>query len=418
MWLVVGMHRTWLVARHEFGVMLSRTAYRLLLLAVPLVAVLGVTIFAIVLEVREDSTPDAEVWGYVDNTLVENQPLFRGFHEQGNITFGPFADEQAGLDALLAGDIKRLFVVPRDYLATGAVIEVQEQTAGLGDIGGDGVISPLKRFLQQNLLAAASAGELAERAIEPANVVTVEVDPTGTPVDDELDPGTMIFFLLTGVLLMISLLTTGGYLLQGLSEEKENRIMEVLLTSVRPTQLMNGKLLGLGAAGLMQVTVWGASGFVAFLVVQRLQGTDASGAPDPANLAVALAYFILGYFLLGSLMAGLGAITTSSREAQSLTTFIVLPMVVPMWFLETLIGHPDQTLARVLSFIPVTAPTASMARLAVGGMAAWEIALSLAILAGGVGLSVMLAARLFQAYLLSYGQRPSVRQVVRTLLRP
>jgi ABC-2 type transport system permease protein len=132
-------------------------------------------------------------------------------------------------------------------------------------------------------------------------------------------------------------------------------------------------------------------------------------------VAVALAYFLLGYAFFGTVQAALGVVTTNLKEANNVAVFVVLPAVSPMWFLTALIEHPDGSLARALSLAPFTAPLAGLVRFGAGGAGAADVALSLGALAAFTALAVLLTVRLFRAYLLMYGQRPRVGDVLRTL---
>ena len=132
-------------------------------------------------------------------------------------------------------------------------------------------------------------------------------------------------------------------------------------------------------------------------------------------LILALAYFLLGYAFVGTLMAAIGGVTTSPQEANNITVFVVLPAVSPVWFASFLIQDPEGVVARILSFIPFTAPVASMIRLAFGGMGAIDVVISLLLLSAGVAAAVWLATRLFRAYLLMYGQRPRIVDILRTV---
>ncbi|GAH57167.1 unnamed protein product, partial [marine sediment metagenome] len=132
--------------------------------------------------------------------------------------------------------------------------------------------------------------------------------------------------MLFGFLLIMAIFSSSGYLLQGLGEEKENRIMEILLSSVSPRQLLTGKVLGLGAAGLVQVVIWLLS--IVFLV--QLASTTIGGVLStlqiPGNLLVlGIVYFILGYLLFAVLMAGIGAIGATARESQQMSMLILMP---------------------------------------------------------------------------------------------
>ena len=413
--------KTWLVARHEFAVTIGRLGFRIFAAAVPALAVLvlvGTGIFQAVRGGDEPSgNPDersAEVTlvGYVDlSTGEDGQPLFTSFREQDGVAFVPYADEGAGRAALQAEAITALYVFPRDFLETGAVVRVR-----MADGGGGAGAAALRRFVLSNLVAGEVSERELERIIRPYSVATIELSESGAPVEAESDGADFLFSFGAGMLLIVSVLTAAGYLLQGLSEEKENRIMEVLLSSLKPEQLMFGKLLGLGAAGLLQMTIWTSSLVVFLLVLNRVVDVPVElSAPSAEAVAVALAYFLLGYAFLGTIQAALGVVTTSQKEANNIAAFVVLPAVSPMWFLAVLIEHPDGTLARVLSLVPFTAPLTGLIRFGADGVGAAEVALSLGVLAAFTALAVVLTARLFRAYLLMYGQRPRIGHILRTL---
>ena len=420
------MRKTWLVARHEFSVTLGRLSYRIFAASVPvlaIVALIGVAIFQAVSSddtSHEDTTtrPEAVTFGYVDLTTAENgQPLFTGFQRQGDTVFTPYADQEAATRELLEGRIGRLFVFPADYLETGTVLEIREEQAGLFDTGVRN--SALRRFVVENLFAEQVGPEGLQRIVTPYRLVIDEVSESGGLADEDDGPGDSLPFIAASILLLVSVFTASGYLLQGLTEEKENRIMEVLLSSIKPEHLMFGKLIGLGAASLLQMAVWSVA-FGVFLLVLNLI-TDLpieltrELVPSPARFLIAFAYFLLGYGFIGTLLAAIGAVTTNQRQAGNITTFVILPAIAPMWFMFVLIENPEGMLARVLSFVPITAPVTSLTRLSLGGMDGIDVFLSLAVLTLSVAVVVWLTARLFRAYLLVYGQQPSMGHLIRTL---
>ena len=419
------MRKTWLVARHEFSVTLGRLAYRIFVASVPVLAILGLVGAAVFQTVRSDTSeedtpsaipPETFMFGYVDLTTGEDgQPRFTRFQRQGSTVFTAYPDRQTATGALLEGRIERLFVFPADYLETGTVVEVREESAGLFGAGRrDGA---LHRFVVENLTFGQVDSERIERIITPYRLVIDEVTESGAPADEDSDVADSLLFVAVSLLFLVSAFTASGYLLQGLSEEKENRIMEVLLSSIEPEHLMLGKLIGLGAASLLQVAVWAVSGVGFLLALGRMIGvpSELTHVPSAGWLFVAFAYFLLGYALIGTLLAAIGAVTTNQRQAGNITAFVMLPAIVPMWFLPALLHDPDGTLARALSFVPITAPMASLMRLSLGGMDGLEVFVSLAVLSLSVAIVVWLTARLFRAYLLAYGQPPRMGDLLRTL---
>ena len=411
------MRKIWLVARHEFSVTLRRLAYRIFVAAVPVLALVALVAIAVFQAVQADAPPaTVTVFGYVDRSAgTDGQPLFARFQQQDSIAFARYPDRQTGTSALLADTIARLFIFPADYLESGTVVEVRQERTQVLDPRRE--IPALRHFILQNLASDQLAPGQLDRLLAPYRLVVAEVSASGAPVNARPAPGERLIFVAVSLLLAVSTLTASGYLLQGLAEEKETRIMEVLLSSLAPEQLMLGKLIGLGAASLLQVAVWAASGVASLFVLGRMLELSVAAAhvPSAGWLLVALAYFLLGYALIGTLLAAIGAITTNQRQAGNITALVLLPVMAPLWLLPVLLADPAAPLARVLSFVPFTAPVASLVRLSLGGMGGLEVLASLAALALSVVLVVWLAARLFRAYLLTYGQMPRPADLLRTL---
>jgi len=126
----------------------------------------------------------------------------------------------------------------------------------------------------------------------------------------------------------------------------------------------------------------------------------------------AMLYFVLGYFLFAAIYAGVGSVSTSAKEGQSLSTIFILPAILPMMLNPYLITHPDSLVSRLLCLFPMTAPIAIMFRLPNGSMAAWEIGLSIVLLIVSAVLITWVAAKVFRTYLLMYGKRPAFREIL------
>ena len=214
-----------------------------------------------------------------------------------------------------------------------------------------------------------------------------------------------------GMLLGLSIVIGGQYLLQGVAEEKESRILESLLCTVSAEELLIGKLIGLGGAGLTMVGAWIVMGSVAASPAALM--TQVHVAPQVVALAVT--YFLLGYLFYGSLMTGIGAVTNNMREAQQFSFAFTFMNFIPFYMLTMIIGRPDAPLAVGLSMFPPMAPVAMMLRLAAPNSAvpAWQIALSLALLAGSGWLAIVLAAKVFRVGLLMHGKTPNLPEIVR-----
>jgi ABC-2 type transport system permease protein len=216
------------------------------------------------------------------------------------------------------------------------------------------------------------------------------------------------------VLLLISIMSSAGYLIQGTALEKENKVVEVLLSSTNPEEILAGKLLGLGGAGLLQVGVWFSMigvGGVAFAGALAGMGVE---IPFLA-IGFGILFFALGYLFTGSLMLSSGSLGSNQRESQQWSMVWAFMTASPMVFMGMFLEDPHNVAALVMTWIPFTAPLTMMLRMALdaGGVAWWEIAGSLVVLLGSTYLAIQLGARLFRVGLLLTGARPKLREILR-----
>jgi ABC-2 type transport system permease protein len=215
---------------------------------------------------------------------------------------------------------------------------------------------------------------------------------------------------------VLSITFSSSYLLQGLGEEKENRLIEVLLSSVSTRQLLTGKVLGLGAAGLIQVLVWLVSSVLLLRLASSTLGGFISTVQVPANFIVlGIVYFILGYLLFAVLSTGVGAVAPNAREGQQLAAIYTLLAVSPLWFSSLLILFPDSPIWVGLTIFPITAPVVVMIRIGLTDIPLWQLGASVAVLVVCTVGILQLSARIFRIFLLMYGKRPGLGEIVRSL---
>ena len=335
---------------------------------------------------------------------LEFAPQFSG-------QFQVFANREEGLAALQAEEVDDLFVVPADFVQTGH-IEWLHTDSGLSSIiAGDESEDRMRELVLQALTSADLSAARIARLRNPLNLSRFEVTRDGGVAAEEEGQILTFFtvpFLSAWIMIMVIYMVSGN-LLQSVSEEKENRVAELLITSVSPLALMAGKVLGLGATGLLQVGAW----LVALaLFVPRIVGAfpEIGDVTLEPGLAVAIVvFFLAGYFVFAVVMTAISAATVSAREASSFSSIVLLPALAPL-VLSTLISlAPNGAFARILTFIPFTAPATMMIRLGVTDVAFWEIALSLGVTVAGGFAFLWLAARVFRAGILTYGQRMSLR---------
>jgi len=219
------------------------------------------------------------------------------------------------------------------------------------------------------------------------------------------------------VLLFMSLLLYGIAMLRGVLEEKQTRVMEVLLGSVTPNELMTGKILGIGLVGLTQMVIYMVTaGVLRVVVAVKMSGSDMAWVQDalaPAKLAYFVVFFLLGYFFYTALFAAVGAVCNSEQEAQNMQQPLTMSLMIPYIMTFFFVRNPDHIAAVIMSMIPPFAPMIMFTRLSVGTVPAWQVALSLVLLIGSTWLVFRAAAKVFRIGILMYGKRPTIPEILR-----
>ena len=401
------MSKTLLIFRHEFRQTIKRAGFIALTLVPPLLALLGIGVYHIVSGIAE---PPSEVTriGYVDEAGG-----FDRFTEQDNITLILFDTTEAAKQALITDDIKEYFIIPPDFISAGKLRRYTTQRELTPPAATESAIND---FISNNLLSGKVPESTIVRIETPLNLVTTTLTETGDVAPDQ---GGLANFIIPGafsLLLALSLIFNSTYLLRSLSEEKETRLMEIILSSVSPRQLLAGKVLGLGAAGLLQVIVWVVSiPLLLNLASSSIGGFISTIQLPPGFLALGIVYFILGYSLFAVLSAAVAAISPNVREALGISGMYSMFAVAPLWFVSLLMIAPNNPVWTGLSIFPFTAPTLMMLRLGVTGVPAWQIATSITVLGLCIFGGLLLAAKLLRTYLLMYGRRPNLREITRSL---
>ncbi len=397
------MRKILIVMRHEFVTLITKPSFWIALIGVPIfmAVIMGITIVsstaatASAIAARQNR---ADAQGYIDQSGI-----IRSLLDGSNLR--AFDDEAAARAALEAGDISGYFVVPQDYIETGAVQYVSREFNPM-----DSPTDEFERTLNYNLLGGDAA--LLSAFSTP---VLIRTEMATAPAEAKGGAGGAPFPIIpmvVAIMFSIVLITAASYLMQSVTTEKESRVIEVLMSSLTPTQMLAGKVLGLGLIGLAQMALWLLSGLAA---LRFIPAGASLGVVDGGTIAVALVFFVLGYFIYASLMAGLGALMPGTREAAQYTFFIILPLFLPLYLNTAISLEPDSPLAVALSLIPFSAPVAMVMRMTVTDVPAWQIVLALALLVVAVGVVIALAARVFRAQSLLRGTKPSLREIALAL---
>jgi ABC-2 type transport system permease protein len=401
------VNKTLLIFRHEFLHTIKRTGFIVLLLALPVLALLGIGILNITSGIAKPPTEVTKI-GYVDEAGGFDQ-----FTTQGSITMVIFDTTEAATQALIKKDITEYFVISPDYISEGII---KRYTAQREVTPPDATTSAIKNFLSSNLLAGKVPSSTIDRVEAPLKLVTITLTSTGEVASEQGGLTNLIIPGIFGLLLALSLTFSSSYVLQGLGEEKENRLMEILLSSVSTRQLIIGKVLGIGTAGLAQIVVWVITIPLLLNLASSSIGGFISTIQIPSNfLVLGVAYFVLGYLLFAVLSAGVAAISATVREAQGLAAIFTLFAVAPFWFYSLIMLFPNSPIWVVFSIFPFSAPVLVMLRLGMTGVPVWQLAVSIAVLVLSIAGGLLLAAKLLRTYILMYGKRPNWGEIIRNL---
>lgn len=377
-------------------------------LIVPLLALLTIGVFHVAAEKQKSAAVKEVSIGYVDE-----EGGFYQYTNQGSINLVRFDKVEDAVKVLNKGGINEYFVIPPDYLSHGVVrqyslqkrLSVPKQT-----------VNAITNFLISNILSGNVSRAALERVKSPLNLLNITIDENGNAISEQAEMGNFVILGVFSVLFALSMIFSSTYMLQSLGGEKENRLMEILLSSVSARQLLTGKILGLGAAGLVQVGVWAASlPFLYKLASSAIEGLPGIIHLPTSFLVLGVVYFILGYLLFAVLSAGVGAISPTTEEGQQLSSIYTLFALVPIWLMSLVILFPDSPVWTIFTIFPFSAPVLVMVRLGVSSVAPWEIAVSISVLILTIIGAMLLSAKIFNSYLLMYGKKPGLKEIVHSI---
>ena len=329
--------------------------------------------------------------------------------------FTYYESVEAAQQALDAGDIQLYYVIEPDYMETGEVsLYVPSLSVNLF------TTRPIRQVIYSRLSEEVD-GDLFERLVTPSNIEVIAPDPDSAAAQQpagpqDFDTSFILVYVFT-VGLMISLFMTNGYLMQGVIEEKESRVVEILISTLRPVQLLSGKILAFGLLGILQMLVWLGAFILILQFADILEAISvlASIVLPLDVLPLILLYFVLAYLFFATAYGIVGAISTSMQEGPQFAVIFTLPAVIPLYFLGVFIESPNATLPVVLSMIPVTSPLAMTERLLLTSVPAEQILISVGLMVVTIIFMMWLAGRMFRVQTLLAGQTPRLRDIPRLI---
>lgn len=366
-------------------------------------------------------------WRAVDSDELDRLGLELSRQRFERVQAPAGADAAALNDEISAGRLFAYFVIPADPIGRAAADSSGGSTGeyvsnNLTDRElRDWFVSHAERHVRRQRLAqegigAATADWLQAQLAFEERRIGAGGDTAEVATRDKVRQWAPAVFT---YLLWIAVFTSAQMLLTSTIEEKSARIMEVLVSSVSPTDLLAGKVMGVAGAGMIVVGVWTLCLLAGMLVLTQVIGPAAEGltqvAADPYFLLAFVIYFVLGYLLYAAYLVGLGSLCTNLKESQNLMWPAMIPLMVALMSMQHIGRDPNGTVARILSFVPPLTPFVMMNRSA-GPPPLWEYAATTLVLLLSIWLAVRGAARVFRVGILATGSRPSAREVLRWLM--
>jgi ABC-2 type transport system permease protein len=396
------MRKIWLIATTTYGRRIRSSTFLFLTFGLPVLMVIAGAIPFI-----RSRGGDLPAVGYVDQT-GRLAPVTQVAIEDATLTLMAYADTGAAQTAYQRGEISGYLVIPDDYFQgqPAAFYAKEEPSMKLGEA--------LTAFMRRAMLPDEPAWT-CDRLADPSEVTYVARD-SGEEIAE--GPAVAVRFatpLVLALVFAIAVFTGASQMGSAIVHEKDQRSMEMIITSLAPWELVAGKVLGMTLLSLTQVGVWAVGGGIAI-------GLALSGTVDVQTLSIpwealmwALLLGVPGYFLYAVLASGLGVIAGDSQQAQQLAGVLGMLGMAPLWFMGLLINALDGPLAVGLTLFPLTAPMIGLFRMALVEVPTWQLIASLAILVASLIGSIWLVARIFRAAMLMYGQALRPRQILQAL---
>lgn len=385
-----------LVAGREIGTRLRSKAFQATT-AVTLLLLVG---FTLVMKFTSGDGADATV-GFTSASASLEAPLKNSATAVGqDVDTRSVADEAEGrrlvedgsLDALLVGDGSKLVVVVKKEI----------------DSSLESAVNVLAGQLALNQEITRLGGDPAQ-VNQRVSGATAEVRPLEAPYD--YNGQQLVIGMIAGILIYMSLLINGQSVAQGVVEEKSSRVVELLLATIRPWQLMAGKVLGIGAVGLVQMVIIGGVGLAAGLGLGVL---DISVSTAVGTVVWLVVWFLLGFVAYSLVFAALGALVSRQEDVGGVITppllFVILGYVLGISILPS---DPGNQLVEVLSVIPLFAPTLMPMRLAMGGVPFWEAGLAVVLMLALIPALVWLSGRIYRNAVMRSGAKVKLRDALR-----
>ncbi|MEA2077252.1 MAG: ABC transporter permease [Candidatus Marinimicrobia bacterium] len=316
------------------------------------------------------------------------------------------------IQTLIKDNIASIVIVIQPDFMQNAEIQIYHNN----DVGLE-EISELKGTIRQysmekRIVALGLTKEDMDYVLERPDVTIYEIGQSGNAVRSNLIvrygvPGVFLWLLVMGIVMSSSML------ISGVIEERSNRIIEILMSSIKSNELMAGKIIGIGMLGVIQITIYLVIIFIFSIYGGTMLNIDLSPADVfTPNILWYFLYFIMGYFMYAAVYVSLGSLFDNEREAQQSVGFLSLFAILPIMLIQPIIMNPDTPLTGILSFIPLTTPFMMILKIGILSAPLWEILLMMLYLLAWIAGITWAGSKIFRTTLLMYGKRATLKEII------
>ncbi|PKN85059.1 MAG: hypothetical protein CVU46_12325 [Chloroflexi bacterium HGW-Chloroflexi-8] len=405
------MNKILIVFMHEIRTTVLRKSFIVTLFLIPIIGFLVTIIIGNSQSSTSTSviqnifTPKNEVKIF---GLVDQSGIIQEIPDNYQDLFVIYPNQPEGEMSLKSGKIAGFYVIDPDYVNNGKVVLIKTDFDPLGD----DLSWQLENMITEQILR--NDPQIVNR-IQNINNFEIVIRSPETSRDPE---SSLTFFLpyIVTMIFYVIILGSSSLMLNSVTNEKTNRVLEILMTSISPLQMLTGKIIALGLVGLLQTIIWSGAGLILLRISGRTMNIPLSFQLPTSILFWGILFFIGGYAFYASLMAGVGALVPNLKEASQATTVLIIPLIIPLMLISLIIDKPNGPISLFFSLFPPTSPVTMMTRLSAGNVPIWQILLSLALIFLCSFLVLRSISNLFRAQTMLSGQEFKLKYFFKALL--
>ena len=390
--------KTKIVAVTEFITNIKRKEFIILTFLLPLILFMSMVIPLLFMQTVSH---EREILGVVDETGAVLPILKERYHDYN---IGEIKTAVEARQLLENDSISGYIVIPKDFLKIGRASyysKIQLSSLSPANINLERILSDI--VIENLLLDKGIPKETIDKVKNPIEMERITVTKKGEEIET---PFAFFGNYLLPLFLFMSIMNAGGYLLNGIIEEKENKVVEVLLSTISSNELLSGKILGLGGLGIVQVGIW----MIGIIAVTSLLKIPLVSLEKGVLMMI---YFVLGYLFYSSIFAMIGSISTSTRDSQQISAIVSFFVFIPLLLFLGIVQNPNMNFIRVLGMIPPFIPTIMMMRVLLSEVPFIDIIISILIRSVSLVAAAKIASKMFKIGILMYGKKPSFNEVLR-----